>query len=231
MSKHGPKRQAPASDDIGGDDRVLARRDQVTDRPSAPITRERRRTGVSTHPERTPRTSATIGGPGVRPAKGSRIEGNMPCCTLTPEVFTEIVGYVHGGAFRTTAQKASGVPARTFWDWIRVGREQIEEFIEGKIKEVPLQGQLVIALDRAEGQCFVSQNATVLQGTEVDEDGQLIPADIDDRKLRFAWLQRRFAREWAAPTTGVDDETGAPKKIDVTELLFARLQALKDADG
>lgn len=155
----------------------------------------------------------------------------MPNCTLTDALFNEIVGYVRAGNFRTVAMKAAGVVPDTFWGWIRTGREQIQEILDGKREVVPLQAQLVMALDQAEGKCFVEQQALVLMGTEIDDDGKVIVADIDDRKLRLAWLQRRFAREWAPPTTATDDETGAAKKIDVTELLIARLQALKDADG
>jgi hypothetical protein len=199
--------------------------------------------------DRTPRTSETIGGKGVKPAKGSRVVGNMPCCTLTDEIFDEIIAYVIAGNFRTTAAKAAGVPVKKLFAWTATGREQLEEYMEGKREDVPRQAQLVIALDRAEGKCFIEHNALILsgggecaecEGTGRDEEDEQCHAckgvgaqmsDIDDRKLRFAWLQRRFAREWSPPVAGVDDETGAPKQIDVTELLIARLQALKDADG
>lgn len=154
--------------------------------------------------------------------KGGKWEGNMPGCSLTPELFDSIVGLVANGNFRTTAYKAVGVAPRTFWDWMEVGRTQIEEIAEGKRAVLPLQAQLVIALDMAEGQFFSAQNAKILDGR----------GSVKDRTLRFAWLQRRFAREWAPPAVGVDDETGAVKPIDnITEILIARLQALKDADG
>lgn len=211
-----------------GDEQVMIRRDGVSKpRPPAPPKPKPPRV----HPERTPRTSETVGGPGVVLPKGAKMEGNMPNCTLTDSLFNEIVSYVRAGNFRTVAMKAAGVPSQTFWYWISVGREQIQELIDGKREVVPLQAQLVMALDRAEGRCFVEQQAIVLRGTEESEDGNIVPADIDDRKLRLAWLQRRFAREWTPPTTGTDDETGAAKKIDVTELLLARLQMLRDADG
>jgi hypothetical protein len=199
--------------------------------------------------DRTPRNCETIGGPGVKPAKGSRVVGNMPCCSLTDEVFTEIIGHVRAGNFRIVAAKAAGVLPATLWKWIETGREQLADYLDGKRQDVPLQGQLVIELDRAEGKCFIEHNALILSGggecAECEGAGRgeedeachackglgAMMADIDDRKLRFAWLQRRFAREWSPPTAGVDDETGAPKQIDVSELLIARLQALKDADG
>jgi hypothetical protein len=195
------------------------------------------------------RPRPTIGGPGPRLEKGSRLVGNAPWCSLTDEVFNEILGHVRAGAFRQTAAKAAGVPIKTLFTWITTGREQLDELLEGKREDMPLQAQLVIELDRAEGKCFIEQNSLVLSGGGVcaecdgsgrDDDDEQCHAckgvgaqlsDIDDRKLRFAWLQRRFAREWSPPTAGVDDETGAPKQIDVTELLIARLQALKDADG
>lgn len=159
----------------------------------------------------------------------------MPNCTLTDELFDEIVSYVRAGNFRTVAMKAAGVVPTTFFTWISDGRTQIQEILDGKRTVVPLQAQLVMALDRAEGKCFVEQQEIILTGMQATEDNEgqpvILPADIDDRKLRLAWLQRRFAREWTPPTTATDDETGEAKKIDVTELLVARLQALKDADG
>jgi hypothetical protein len=222
----------PRGDDGPGDERRMV---AGSKRPGSPIPppapKPKPPPKPKEHPERTHRESQTIGGPGIVLAKGEKLEGNMPNCTLTPDLFTDIVDYVRAGNFRTVAMRACGVPRTTFFGWISTGREQIEAYVAGERPDVPLQAQLVIALDRAEGKCFADQHEMVLTGTQVTEDGDVLPADIDDRKLRFAWLQRRFARDWSPPTSGVDDETGAPKKIDVTELLIARLQMLKDADG
>jgi hypothetical protein len=229
------------------DDRI-SRRDSFP-KAAPPKEQPPKQKPPQTHPERVHRTRPTIGGGHVKLKKGERMQGNMPCCSLTPEVFAEIIAIVRAGNFRTTAYKATGVPAKTFWGWIGTGREQLDDILDGKRTDVPLQAQLVIELDRAEGKCFVEHNARILassgecaecEGSGRDDEDEpchackglgAMMADIDDRKLRFAWLTKRFAREWSPPTAGVDDETGAPKQIDVSELLIARLQALKDADG
>lgn len=214
----------------GGDERVMVRRDGFVQTP--PPEKKPKAKPPRQHPQpgRKARGSETIGGPGtgVRPPKGTRIVGNAPCCTLTDEIFDEIVAHVAAGNFRRVAACAAGVPEQKFWNWLTTGREQIQEYIDGKRPDVPRQGQLVIALNRAEGKCFIDVNARILNAGDIEE-----PTDIDDRKLVFAWLQRRFAREWAAPPTGTDDETGVVKKIDVTELLMDRLKMLlgADADG
>jgi hypothetical protein len=63
----------------------------------------------------------------------------------------------------------------------------------------------------------------------VSVNKQVLDEDIDvrDRTLRFAWLQKRYAREWATPTVAMDDHTGKEEEADIVDLLVSRLSALK----
>jgi hypothetical protein len=159
-----------------------------------------------------------IGGPGRCHEKGMLYDGNLPHCALTDDIFKSIVDLVAAGNHRVQAVRSTGVEVSTYNNWMTTGREQIEEYREGKRQSLPRQAQLVLAIERAEGRCFTGETAKILGN-----------GDVKDRTLRFAFSQKRFPKVWAAPTTAIDDETGKQQDVDIMDLLVARLQALKDA--
>jgi len=162
-----------------------------------------------------------IGGRGGSLPKGEKYAGNAPICALTDELFDAIVGHVRAGNFRTVAAQAEGVSLPTFHKWIQRGRQQIQESMEGQRdpEQLPIQAQLVMELERVEGQCFVAEHRKVM-----DENG-----DARDRALRFAWLRARYARIWSQPSEVVDDQNATTERVDVRELLLARIEAIKAA--
>ncbi len=161
------------------------------------------------------RSCPTIGGKGVSVEPGKVYEGNMPGCSLTKPIFKEIVDLVKAGNWRLVAARAAGVNIETFKTWIDTGEKQIQEILDGTRKAMPLQAQLVMELDRAEGKCHAFHNAKVLEHAKPE--------------LRFAWLKARFPKEWAPTTTAIDDRTGEQTEVDVVNLLVSRFQALKDS--
>lgn len=164
---------------------------------------------------RSKRTCETIGGTGIRLEAGDVYDGNMPSCALTKPIFKEIVDLVTAGNWRLVACRAAGVNVETFKSWLVTGDKQIAEIIAGTRKAMPLQAQLVMAIERAEGKCHAFHNAELLKDAKPE--------------LRFAWLKARFPKEWAPTTVGIDDTTGEQTEIDVVNLLVSRFQALKDA--
>jgi hypothetical protein len=161
------------------------------------------------------RTCPTIGGKGALLQAGEKFEGNMPNCALTKPIFKEIVDLVKAGNWRLVAARAAGVNIETFKTWIDTGEKQIQDILDGTRKAMPLQAQLVMELDRAEGKCHAFHNAKVLKDAKPE--------------LRFAWLKARFPKEWAPTTAAIDDKTGEQTEVDVVNLLVSRFQALKDS--
>jgi hypothetical protein len=173
-------------------------------------------------PPREPRVLVGIGGAGSAVGKGQRIAGNRPICTLTDEIFDNIVKHVRAGNFRTVAAQAEGISLHTFHKWIQRGREQLKELEDGRRNiddELPLQAQLVMAIEHAEGQSFITEHGKVL-----DENG-----DVRDRALRLTWMKARYARVFSQPSEVVDDQNATAEKVDVRELLLARIEAIKAA--
>ncbi len=178
--------------------------------PGPPPSKEPSRSKAATRPHR---TCETIGGAGAKPAKGSIYEGNMPHCSLVPELGERIVALVRAGSFRLVAARAVGVSEATFIGWIDAGRKQLEEIRAGTRVEMPLQAQLVTAIEQAEAECFITLNDRVL-----DPSG-----DPRDREIVAKWHGKRFAREWAAPAVITDDVTGEQSETAVTDMLITRL--------
>ena len=147
---------------------------------------------------------------------GDKIEGNLPCCSLTDEVIEKLVAMVKGGSFRGPAAKSLGISQNTFNTWIRTGREHVEQHEKGERAEPTQQMRLVVELDKAEGQHFVSEHKIILDGE----------VDVRDRDLRFKVHQRRFAKEWNNPATAIDDQTGEEVDADITAILLDRLAKL-----
>jgi hypothetical protein len=153
----------------------------------------------------------TLGGKGVSAAKGTIIEGNLPSLSLTPELRDRIASHVEKGMLPTLAAQLELVPAKTFSHWLMVGRDQIKEIEAGERKVVPMQAQLVLAIGQAEGKLH---------------EWNLDKIRAGDPKLIFAYDQRRFAREWALPTTAIDQSTGEEKTLDIGALLEAKFKRL-----
>lgn len=137
----------------------------------------------------------------------------MPTCSLTDELITSLAELVREGNFRGPSAKSLGISLNTFHKWCSTGRQHIEEIEAGERKEPTQQSKLAVALDMAEGKCFVADTAAIRSGQ----------GDVRDRELAFKVHQKRFARDYSTPLVSVDDETGEQTKIDVLDMLGQRL--------
>lgn len=140
----------------------------------------------------------------------------MPTCSLTDELITSLAELVREGNFRGPSAKSLGISLNTFHKWCSTGRQHIEEIEAGERKEPTQQSKLAVALDMAEGKCFVADTAAIRSGQ----------GDVRDRDLAFKVHQKRFAKEYSPPAKSIDDETGGQVEVDVFNLLANRLEFL-----
>ena len=145
--------------------------------------------------------------------KDETIEGNMPTCSLTDELIVKLGELVRAGNFRGPSAKSLVISLHTFHTWCSTGRQHVAEIEASERMAETQQSKLVVALDKAEGRCFVADTANI-RSTE---------GDVRDRDLVFKLHQKRFAKEYSPPVVSTDDETGAQTKIDVTNMLEQRL--------
>jgi hypothetical protein len=153
-----------------------------------------------------------VGGKGKKGKKGE-IVGNMPALTLTSEVHKQIVEAVGRGNWRSVAYQMAGVQQATFHQWMMRGEKHLQEIVEGTRLEMTRQAHLVLDLAKAEGKVHDFHNQQILREAKPE--------------LRFTWLTKRFAKEWADPGISKDDKTGEETKIDLVSALLDRLKPLQ----
>lgn len=153
--------------------------------------------------------------------KDDKIEGNLPCCSLTDEVIDKIVALVRKGAFRLVAARSLGISDNTFNSWISTGKQHRDEYEAGERSEGTQQMRLVVALEMKSGEHFIEELNKIQ-----DSEG-----DVRDRDLRFKVHSKRYAREWNSPAIAVDDTTGQEVKADLGALLADRIAAVLGVTG
>ena len=157
-----------------------------------------------------------IGGKGKRGESGE-IVGNMPQLTLTAEVHKTIVDAVERGNWRSVAYQMAGVRPDTFYLWIKRGEKHLREILDGTRGIMTRQAHLVLDLAKAEGRLHDFHSQKILQEAKPE--------------LRFAWLGKRFPKEWGDPGISRDDKTGEETKVDLISSLMARLSPLVGESG
>lgn len=145
--------------------------------------------------------------------KGTLSNKQHPSCKLTAQVIKEFAAEVERGNFRQVARQRLGIPVWTYNSWIAAGKKQLTEYTQGKRKKLLLQGQFVLALDRAEGYVHGQMVEDIL------EHGSI--------QARQWYLERRFNKLYSRnPNAHVDDETGEEHKVDGATVLAEKLAQL-----
>lgn len=94
--------------------------------------------------------------------------------SLTQEVQDKITASLRGGNFRTTSAEQAGVPERTFFDWMRRGKENEEPFRT-------FRRAVLMAEKEAEAHAV----------------GLVMKHAENDPKHAEWWLSHRFPERWA----------------------------------
>jgi hypothetical protein len=140
--------------------------------------------------------------------------------TLTEDLIREAAAIVRKGNFRYVTANKLGIPQDTWNRWLQYGRGELRAYIHGcGPEELTLKARLVLALEKAEGEC----HATLLE--------DVIESDNVQAKIWF--LQRRYNKLYSKnPNAHVDDETGEVIRRSATEILADKLaQFLEDDDA
>jgi transposase-like protein len=105
---------------------------------------------------------------------------------LTPARIETIVELVRAGVPREDAAKTAGVAPSTLFDWLRRGREALQEASDGEVaSELADFAELARGVEQADGECEAGLVA-VVQGA----------AHGGDWRAAVAMLERRWPRRW-----------------------------------
>lgn len=137
---------------------------------------------------------------------------------LTESIVFELAEIVQEGNFRHVAAASIGIQPSTLYSWLRRGKNELKDFLEGKRKNQTLKARLVVELERAEAECH----------------GKLVKDVVtsDDPKLKLQFLRLRYNKLYNNnPNASVDDESGEESVLSGAEVLAAKLAHFIPKEG
>lgn len=153
-----------------------------------------------------------------KPKRPRKPKNDDPRNTLTQTIIDLACESARLGNFRRTIYLGLGIPRGTWESWIVRGRRDIEDFAEGKIKNLGMKGKFVLALERAEANAITSIHKNIMES--------------EDPALQLKFLKLRHPKMYSGISNSyVDDETGEEVETSAGDLLAQKLASFLSKDS